>query len=75
MQRLALQRMIRSGRPFVLNFHPWELDPDQPSFPVGRRTRWTHYHNLDRAAGRLEALLSLARYRSQVEVLGRLGLV
>ena len=75
MQRLALQRMIRSGRPFVLNFHPWELDADQPPFPVGRRTRWTHYHNLERAAGRLDALLSLARYRSQGAVLRRLGLI
>ncbi len=75
MQRLALQRMIRSGRPFVLNFHPWELDPDQPPLPVGRRTRWTHYHNLNRAAGRLEDLLSLMRYQSQGAVLRRMGLI
>jgi len=75
MQRVALRSMIRGRRPYVLNFHPWELDPGQPGFAVGRRTRWTHYHNLDRAAGRLGALLSLARYQSQASVLRTLGLI
>ncbi len=74
-QRWALSRMLRSRRPFVINVHPWELDPDQPSMPVGRRTRFTHYHNLAHTGERLQSLLALASYRPQREVLQFLGLL
>ncbi|MFH1144735.1 MAG: XrtA system polysaccharide deacetylase [Candidatus Eisenbacteria bacterium] len=74
-QRWALTRMLARKQPFVLTIHPWELDPGQPRFAVKPRTRWTHYHNLDRARGRLDVLLSLARYRPIVEVLQGLALL
>jgi polysaccharide deacetylase family protein (PEP-CTERM system associated) len=74
-QKRAIERMLNARRPFVLTIHPWELDPKQPRFPVKLRTRWTHYHNLDKAEERLNELLSLARFRPQLEVLGTLGLV
>lgn len=74
-QKWSLGRMIRDRRPFVLTVHPWELDPDQPRFPVGVRTRWTHYHNLGRTEERLERFLSLGCYRPQREVLEDLGLL
>lgn len=74
-QQWAVRRMIKAARPFVLNVHPWELDPEQPRFPVGARTRWTHYHNLDRAEARLIALLSEGRYGTMAEVLRRIGLL
>jgi len=74
-QLWAVRRRIGAGSPFVLNVHPWELDPDQPRFPVGWRTRWTHYHNLDRAEARLKALLGEGTFGTLAEVLGRLGLL
>ena len=74
-QRRAVRAMIAAGRPFVVNVHPWELDPEQPRLPVGVRTRWTHYHNLARTRERLSELLGLGRYRSQREVLEELGLL
>jgi polysaccharide deacetylase family protein (PEP-CTERM system associated) len=75
LQRWALGRMRDSRRPFVLTIHPWELDPEQPRFPVGLRTRWTHYHNLDRTTPRLETLLSTDAYRPLIEVLQELDLL
>ena len=74
-QLRALRSMLAAGRPFVVNVHPWELDPEQPRLPVGMRTRWTHYHNLDRTRERLSGLLRLTGYRSQREILADLGLL
>ncbi len=74
-QRWAVRRLLGQGIPVVLNVHPWELDPEQPRLPVGPRTRWTHYHNLHRASVRLGALLDLARFRPQGDVLRDLGLL
>ncbi len=74
-QRWALGRMLRAGRPFVLNVHPWEFDPEQPRLPVGLRTRWTHYHNIHVAERRLSSLLSLGRFGTQAGVLEKRGLI
>ena len=74
MQRRAVGRMLATGTPFILTIHPWELDPGQPRFPVKLRTRWTHYHNLDRTEGRLSSLLALGRYRPISEVVSDIGL-
>jgi len=74
-QTWALRNLIREGRPFVVNVHPWELDPEQPRFPVGARTRWTHYHNLNHTENRLSVFLSLTKFRSQLDILQDLGLM
>ncbi len=75
LQRWAVRRMLTKRRPFVLNTHPWELDDQQPRFPVGLRTRWTHYHNLSETPTRLNALLTLGRFQPMKEVLLDLGLI
>lgn len=75
LQREGVRTLLRNNRPVVLNIHPWELDPDQPRFRVSLRTRWTHYHNLDRAEQRVRELLRLTRYRAQIDVLTTLGLL
>jgi hypothetical protein len=72
-QTRALEDLIEKKRPFVVNVHPWELDPEQPHFPVGVRTRWTHYHNLNHTKTRLSAFLSLTKFRSQLDILQDLG--
>ncbi len=75
LQRWAVKRMVAGGRAFVLNLHPWELDPDQPRFPVGWRTRLTHYHNLASNENRLNTLLELANFRPLAEVLSYMELI
>jgi polysaccharide deacetylase family protein (PEP-CTERM system associated) len=74
-QERALSAFVASGRPYVLTVHPWELDAAQPRFAVGKRTRWTHYHNLHRTEERLGKLLSLAPYRPMRQVLSSLRLL
>jgi polysaccharide deacetylase family protein (PEP-CTERM system associated) len=74
-QTWVIKDLIQRQRPFVVNVHPWELDPGQPRFRVGARTRWTHYHNLNQAKTRLSVFLSLTKFRSQLDILQDLGLM
>jgi polysaccharide deacetylase family protein (PEP-CTERM system associated) len=74
-QQWAVGRMLKARVPFVLSIHPWELDPGQPRFPVGLRTRWTHYHNLAGAETRLTRLLGAGEFQPMGEVLSTLGLL
>lgn len=42
----------------VFYFHPWEVDPGQPRIDgAGWKSRFRHYTNLSRMAGRLDQLL------------------
>ncbi|HSH45939.1 MAG TPA: DUF3473 domain-containing protein, partial [Longimicrobiales bacterium] len=54
----ALRQAERRGVPGTFYIHPWELDPEQPRFPVSRATRVRHYGGLGRTAGRVENLLA-----------------
>ena len=48
----------RDGQPAIFYFHPWEIDADQPRVAgIDAKTRFRHYVNIDRMAGRLEQLL------------------
>jgi len=57
--RLALRRFQQAeAAPAVFYAHPWEIDPEQPRLDVRNRlSRFRHYVNLARTAGRLERLL------------------
>jgi polysaccharide deacetylase family protein (PEP-CTERM system associated) len=43
----------RERKPVVFYFHPWEIDPGQPRFAVGKACRIRHYSGLDRTSARL----------------------
>ena len=57
--RWALKRVhARDGRPAMLYFHPWEIDPDQPRVPgLSAKSRFRHYTNLRRMTPKLRRLL------------------
>ncbi|MDR3415936.1 MAG: DUF3473 domain-containing protein [Nevskia sp.] len=57
--RFGLSRFNRTeARAGVFYTHPWEYDPGQPRLPVRNPlSRFRHYVNLSRTAGRLERLL------------------
>ncbi|WP_242465216.1 XrtA system polysaccharide deacetylase [Rhodospirillum rubrum] len=57
--RAALSRVQASeNQPGIFYFHPWEIDPDQPRFDgLPLKSRFRHYVNLDRMAGKLDRLL------------------
>lgn len=62
--RWAVRRLNEAeGRPAIFYYHPWELDPDQPRIQgISTMSRFRHYVNLSRMAGRLERLLSDFRW-------------
>lgn len=56
--RWALRRVRqREGRPAVIYFHPWELDPDQPRLPASLKSKLRHYSNLGSMERHLRELL------------------
>jgi polysaccharide deacetylase family protein (PEP-CTERM system associated) len=70
----ALGHHEARNRPLVINIHPWELDPEQPS--VGpRRAPWTHYGRLGTAEKTLRSLLERASFAPVAERLRELGLL
>ena len=73
---LSAERMHREGGlPLVVNVHPWEIDPDQPTVGPGRRRTWTHYARLGRTETILRRVLARARYRDLATRLRELGLI
>ncbi len=54
----AFSRLNREGRPCMLYFHPWEIDPDQPRIKAALKSRLRHYLNLDTTEAKLRHLFS-----------------
>lgn len=53
-----LQRIARQGRPLVVYFHAWELDPHQPHMEGTFLSRLFHYRNLDKMEYRIASLMN-----------------
>jgi len=71
----ALRSHAACGTPVVVNVHPWELDPTQPTIGPSRRHTWTHYARLGATEGILRRIVSSARFRTIAERLRDLGLL
>ncbi|HWZ60696.1 MAG TPA: XrtA system polysaccharide deacetylase [Gemmatimonadaceae bacterium] len=56
--------------PFVMYFHTWELDPDQPKIAAPWVSRVRQYRNLDRMPQYLRYYLGRYRFKSASTVLG-----
>lgn len=67
----ALRSVNRRGWPAIVYFHPWELDPEQPRLPVRGLSRFRHYVNLHRTAGKLRFLLARLSFTTAREVVER----
>lgn len=57
--RWFLQRLNNhEKRPAIFYFHPWEIDHQQPRQKgISMKTRFRHYHNLDRMEDRIRSLI------------------
>ena len=64
---------LRRGRPLVVNVHPWELDPDQPTIGGARWRTWTHYAWLGKTESVLRAILARAQFRDLATRLREMG--
>jgi polysaccharide deacetylase family protein (PEP-CTERM system associated) len=71
----ALEAHAASGTPVVVNVHPWELDPEQPTIGPSRRHTWTHYARLSATERILRRVAGGARFRSVADRLRELGLL
>lgn len=73
--RTGLRKLNRQmHRPFVFYLHPWEVDPGQPVVNVGLKSRFRHYTNLHRTAGRLRKLVGEFSFAPMKDVLEDVGL-
>jgi polysaccharide deacetylase family protein (PEP-CTERM system associated) len=61
------------GQPAALYFHPWEIDPGQPRIKAGWKSRFRHYHNLDKTEGRLRRLFARLDFAPMGAVLEQMG--
>lgn len=61
--------------PLVVNIHPWEVDPGQPTVGPSRRRAWSHYARLGATAGTLRRVLGMAPFASVGERLRDLGVL
>jgi polysaccharide deacetylase family protein (PEP-CTERM system associated) len=65
----------RRGLPLVINVHPWEIDPEQPTIGPSRLATWTHYARLGRTAGLLRAVLRRGEFAPIATRLAQLSLL
>jgi hypothetical protein len=71
MVRKAVDHWTRTyTAPFVMYFHTWELDPDQPKIAAPWVSRVRQYRNLDRMPQYLRYYLGRYRFKSASTVLG-----
>lgn len=71
--RWAMRRIRKERNPFVMYFHPWELDPDQPRIAGGWKSRLRHYRGLGKMEGRLREVLSQRSFVTLREFVHHLG--
>jgi polysaccharide deacetylase family protein (PEP-CTERM system associated) len=60
--------------PVIVNVHPWEIDPGQPTVGPSRGP-WTHYARLSKMEGVLRSLLRRGSFRGAGARLRELGLI
>jgi polysaccharide deacetylase family protein (PEP-CTERM system associated) len=71
--RWAVRQIHEKERqPFVLYFHPWELDPDQPRIAGRWKSRLRHYIGLGVMERRLRELLAGGRFIPLIDLVRRL---
>jgi polysaccharide deacetylase family protein (PEP-CTERM system associated) len=66
----ALRRYEQESTPAMLYLHPWEIDPDQPRVDGLKGLRgFRHYARLKQTYGKLERLISQARFGTMRDAL------
>jgi polysaccharide deacetylase family protein (PEP-CTERM system associated) len=71
----AARRHVRRHEAVVVNVHPWEIDPLQPTLGPSRLHTWTHYARLEKTEPILRRVLRCGRFRNVATRLRELGLI
>lgn len=63
--RAGVQSILKREKAYLLYFHPWEIDPDQPRVNEASPSyKFRHYYNLRKAQSKLSLFLnSFSQYR------------
>ena len=75
LNRGCLASINRDKNPFVFYLHPWEIDDQQPRYPVKGLSKFRHYNNLDKCYGRLQNLLGDFQFGTMSSVLQEMSLL
>ncbi|MGH7491966.1 MAG: XrtA system polysaccharide deacetylase [bacterium] len=67
--RNSMRRINAEGKPAILYFHPWEVDPELPRIPLGSFKTLRHYGNICLTEERLQRLLDEFAFGTLSEVL------
>ncbi|MFQ5628585.1 MAG: DUF3473 domain-containing protein, partial [bacterium] len=65
----GIEKLNAEGKPAIIYFHPWELDPQLPRINVGKIKRLRHYGNLALMEERIANLLGTFRFGTVEQVL------
>jgi len=65
----GIQRVNSEGRPSIIYFHPWEIDPQIPRIKIGKMKHLRHYGNLALMEGRIVKLLETFQFGTVHQVL------
>lgn len=66
----AIRQVNGEGEAAIFYFHPWEVDPDQPRVAdAPMKSRFRHYTNLSKMAGKLRRVLRDHRWGRMDEML------
>ncbi len=69
--RSAVAKGIKQNdHPFVMYFHTWELDADQPRIAAGRMARMRHYRNLERVESMIREFVKGQGFGPAADYLG-----
>jgi len=60
----SIKKLNSKGKPAIVYFHAWELDPDQPKLDIDLVARTRHYFNLDIMETKIRKLLKAFRFQS-----------
>lgn len=67
--KMFLRQFEKAGHQFVMYFHPWEIDSDQPQMDGPLVSRFRHYLNLKKTETRLQYLLRDFAFAPVVKVI------
>ncbi len=71
----GIEKINAEGKPAIIYFHPWEMDPHIPRINVGAVKHLRHYGNLALMEERIVQLLESFRFGPVSQVLKRCGAI
>ncbi|QDU34982.1 Peptidoglycan deacetylase [Poriferisphaera corsica] len=69
MMKMGMRQAIKSRRPAVLYFHPWEFDKQQPKLPLGKLGKIRTYRGIRSAYNKLDRICRFGNHISHWQLM------